>query len=60
MLGKIQKDNKTPKSEQYDVCYVLEVLKQNKWGNIIFQRRFVQILIQWVKLLPKDKFVYYF
>lgn len=60
MLGKIQKDNKTPKDQRYDVCYVLDMLKQNKWDNIIFQRRFVHILIQWVKLIPKDKFVGYF
>lgn len=60
MLGKIQKDNKVPKDQRYDVCFVLEILRQTKWSNILFQRRFVHILIQWVKLIPKEKFVHYF
>ena len=60
MLGKIQKDNKVPKDQRYDVCFVLEMLRQNKWDKILFQRRFVHILIQWVKLIPKEKFIHYF
>lgn len=27
MLGKIQKDNKVPKDQRYDVCFVLEILR---------------------------------
>lgn len=60
MLGKIHKDNKTPKEQQLDVCFVLDLIKQSKWDNILFQRRFVHILIQWVKLIPKSKFLAYF
>jgi hypothetical protein len=45
MLGKIHKDNKTPKEQQLDVCYVLDLIKQSKWDNILFQRRYVHILI---------------
>lgn len=36
------------------------MLKQNKWDSILFQRRYVHILIQWVKLIPKEKFMNYF
>jgi len=60
MLGKIQKDNKIPKEQRYDVCYVLDMITQTKWKNILFQRRFVHILIQWVKLIPKSKFIFYY
>ena len=60
MLGKIQKDNKTPKDQQLDVCFVLEMIKTSKWENILFQRRYIHILIQWVKLIPKSKFVHYY
>ena len=60
MLGKIQKDNKTPVDQRYDVCFVLEMIKNNKWQSILFQRRFVHILIQWIKLIPKTKFMVYF
>ena len=60
MLGKIQKDNKTPKDQQLDVCFVLEMIKNSKWDNILFQRRYIHIVIQWVKLLPKSKFVHYY
>jgi hypothetical protein len=45
MLGKIQKDNKIPKEQRYDVCFVLDMLRQAKWDNILFQRRFIHILI---------------
>jgi hypothetical protein len=27
MLGKIQKDNKTPREQRYDVCFVLDMLR---------------------------------
>lgn len=60
MLGKIQKDNKIAKEQQYDVCFVLDMIKQTKWENMLFQRRYVHILIQWVKLIPKAKFMNYF
>ena len=60
MLGKIQKDNKTPKEQRYDVCYVLDMIKSTKWDKIIFQRRYIHILLQWVKLIPKHKFIAYF
>ena len=60
MLGKIQKDNKIPREQRYDVCFVLDMLRQTKWENILFQRRFIHILIQWAKLIPKQRFMYYF
>lgn len=36
------------------------MIKQTKWDNIIFQRRYIHILIQWVKLIPKSKFIHYY
>jgi hypothetical protein len=36
------------------------MIRQSKWDNILFQRRFVHILIQWVKLIPKNKFMHYY
>ena len=60
MLGKIHKDNKTPKEQQLDVCYVLDMIRSNKWDNILFQRRYIHIIIQWIKLIPKSKFMQYF
>lgn len=36
------------------------MIKTSKWDNILFQRRYVHILIQWVKLIPKAKFIVYF
>lgn len=36
------------------------MIKTNKWDNILFQRRYVHILIQWVKLIPKSKFMVYY
>ena len=36
------------------------MIKTSKWDNILFQRRYVHILIQWVKLIPKAKFIDFF
>lgn len=65
MLGKIQKDNKIAREQRLDVCYVLDMLRspnEKFWHNPLFQRRFMHILIQWVKLIPKanGKFLQYY
>ena len=36
------------------------MIKLKKWDNILFQRRYVHIVIQWVKLIPKSKFIQYY
>lgn len=60
MLGKIQKDIRTPVEKRLDITYVLSFIIQNKWQNILFKRRFTHILAQWIKLLPKAHFLNYF
>jgi hypothetical protein len=60
MLGKIQKDNKVPADQLLDVCFILDMIRQSKWDSLLFQRRYIHILIQWVKLIPKTKFTLYY
>lgn len=60
MIGKVQKDLKVPADKRLDISYVLDFIYKNKWNNPIFKRRFTHILSQWIKILPKSKFLDYF
>lgn len=35
--------------------FVLDYIKQNKWQNPLFRRRYTHIVTQWCRLIPKSK-----
>ena len=57
IIGKVQKEFKTKADRRLDVHYVLRFIRQTKWNNPIFKRRFLLILTHWVKVLPKQHFL---
>jgi hypothetical protein len=56
IVGKVQKEYKVVQEKRLDVCYVLKFIRQCKWDNPIFKRRYLLIITHWAKILPKVYF----
>jgi hypothetical protein len=60
MIGRIQKDLKVVAEKRLDITYVLDFIISKKWTSPLFRRRYTHILIQWTRLLPKQRYMDYF
>jgi len=56
IVGKVQKEYKVPMEKRLEVCFVLNFIRQHKWQNPVFKRRYLLIITHWARMLPKMHF----